>query len=424
MSINLPKESVVYQKFIDAAPNGMVVVDHDGRIVLVNKMIEKMFDYSREELLSMNVDQLVPQRFKESHSQHRSDFSLHPETRSMGAGRELYGLKKNGGEILIEIGLNLIETEMGMLVLASIIDISEKNLLLKKDREIKKQLEHEVKKQTQDMNRQRIAALNIMQDAKLAKDRAEKAESELKLKANELLHSNQELEQFAYVASHDLQEPLRMVASYTQLLEKRYNDILDEKGRKYIFFAVDGANRMQQLINDLLSFSRVGAKSKEFKETDLNVVYAKATANLEIAIQESQAQVSRDQLPVIWGDDVQLIQLFQNLIGNALKFHGNNTPQVRVSVEENEQGWNLCVSDNGIGLDEKYKDRIFIIFQRLHTREEYKGTGIGLAVCKKIVERHGGRIWVESKIGEGAKFFFSIPKGGKENPGKILAGGD
>ncbi len=236
----------------------------------------------------------------------------------------------------------------------------------------------------------------------------------------ELERSNQELEQFAYVTSHDLQEPLRMIASYTQLLEKRYNDLLDEKGKKYIYFAVDGVNRMQQLISDLLAFSRVGTKDKELIETDLNLVYEKAIKNLEIAIKENNAKILCDPLPVVTGDDVQLIQLFQNLVGNALKFHGEAAPEVQIHGQDHGNEWLFCVSDNGIGLDEKYKDRIFIIFQRLHTKDEYKGTGIGLAVCKKIVERHGGKIWVESKPGQGAKFYFTIPKEQKKKMGEMF----
>jgi PAS domain S-box-containing protein len=248
-------------------------------------------------------------------------------------------------------------------------------------------------------------------------------EDHLRILTKDLEHSNKELEQFAYVASHDLQEPLRMVASYTQLLERRYNDLLDEKGKQYIYYAVNGAQRMQQLISDLLMFSRVGTKGKEFKVTDMNTVYQQAVTNLEVAIQENKAQVTCDSLPIISGDEVQLIQLFQNLIGNAVKFHGSEPPQIQIHVQDREKDWLFSVSDNCIGMDEKYKDRIFIIFQRLHTKDEYQGTGIGLAVCKKIVERHEGQIWVESKVGEGATFYFMIPKERKKKLGEMLVEG-
>ena len=226
----------------------------------------------------------------------------------------------------------------------------------------------------------------------------------------ELQRSNKELEQFAYVASHDLQEPLRMIASYTQLLERRYHDLLDERGKKYIHFAVDGASRMQQLISDLLTFSRVGLAAKEFELIDSSEVYEQAISNLAVAIQESGASVNCDGLPKVCVDESQLVQLFQNLISNAIKFRGSDPPKVKIQAVEQEQEWLFSVADNGIGLDEQYQERIFLIFQRLHSRTDYQGTGIGLAVCKKIVERHGGRIWAESKDSAGSVFFFTIPK--------------
>jgi light-regulated signal transduction histidine kinase (bacteriophytochrome) len=224
-----------------------------------------------------------------------------------------------------------------------------------------------------------------------------------------LERSNRELELFAYVASHDLQEPLRMVASYTQLLARRYKDKLDADAQEFTAFAVDGAIRMQKLINDLLMYSRVGTKGKPFEPIEGEEILRAVLSNLKIAIQESGAIVSHDPLPTIHGDPVQLIQVFQNLIGNAIKFRGSAPPRVHVGVEKKERQWTFSVRDNGIGIDRQYFDRIFVIFQRLHTREEYPGTGIGLAVCKKIVERHGGRIWVESESGKGTTFFLTIP---------------
>ena len=241
----------------------------------------------------------------------------------------------------------------------------------------------------------------------------QRAEEKLKLTMADLARSNKDLEQFAYVASHDLQEPLRMVSSYTQLLARRYAGQLDAAANKYIAYAVDGANRMQRLIEDLLAYSRVGTRAKGFAPVDCAAVLDQALANLKASIEQSGAVVTHDPLPTVVHDKLLLVQLFQNLIGNAIKFHVEAPPRIHVSAEQKGDEWVLAVRDNGIGIDPQYAERIFTIFQRLHTNEEYAGTGIGLAICKKIVERHGGRIWVESHPGNGSTFCFTIPDKGK-----------
>ncbi len=235
----------------------------------------------------------------------------------------------------------------------------------------------------------------------------------LRIQAAELVRSNRELEQFAYVASHDLQEPLRTVASSAQLLARRYRGQLDANADKFIGFAVNGAARMQALINDLLAYSRVGSRVKQFPPTDFAAAFDLALANLRTAIEEGGAVVTRGPLPTLLADKLQVGQLLQNLIGNALKYRGPEPPRVHVAAERagDDDEWTFSVRDNGIGIDPQYAERIFVIFQRLHTREEFSGTGIGLAICQKIVERHGGRIWVESQLGSGATFFFTISTG-------------
>ncbi len=252
-----------------------------------------------------------------------------------------------------------------------------------------------------------ITALKQAQDALADKAR------ELEVAMEDLRRSNTELEQFAYVASHDLQEPLRMVGSYCQLLARRYADKLDDDAREFIAFAVDGAGRMQRLINDLLLYSRVGTRGKEPQAVALDDMLDRALANLKMAIEDADGRVTHDPLPTIMGDDVQMIQLFQNLIGNALKFHRDVPPEVHVGTREEAGRWLVSVSDNGIGMEPAYFERIFLIFQRLNKRGEYPGTGIGLAICKKIVERHGGQITVESEPGRGSTFTFSLPKHGE-----------
>jgi PAS domain S-box-containing protein len=247
-----------------------------------------------------------------------------------------------------------------------------------------------------------------------ARDITEKKAADQRLQAltEDLKRSNRDLEQFAYVASHDLQEPLRMVASFTQLLEKRYGDKLDQDAKEYIGFAEDGATRMQRLINDLLTYSRVSSRGQPASAVDAQAALGEALANLSPAIQEAGAAVTHDALPTVWMDYGQLVQLFQNLIGNAVKFHGPQPPRVHVGVRRDGGQMVFSVQDNGIGIAPEFFERIFVIFQRLHGRQDYPGTGIGLAVCKRIVERRGGRIWVESQPGQGTTIHFSIPAQG------------
>jgi two-component system, sensor histidine kinase and response regulator len=225
-----------------------------------------------------------------------------------------------------------------------------------------------------------------------------------------LQRSNAELEQLAYVASHDMQEPLRMIASYLQLVEQRYQDKLDADGREFIGFAVDGAKRMQGLINDLLTYSRVGTKAKPLVPVALAAATDTALSHLRVAIAEAGAHIEVGELPKVRGDGMQLIQLMQNLIANAIKFRGSEAPRVQILCRVDEAGWRVTVRDNGIGIEPPYFERVFVLFQRLHGRGTYPGTGIGLALCKRIVERHGGRIWVESAPGQGTAFHFTIPR--------------
>jgi signal transduction histidine kinase len=259
------------------------------------------------------------------------------------------------------------------------------------------------------LTRSNIDLQHSTQEVKSAKEKLERVNSLLTVQAAELARSNTELEQFAYVASHDLQEPLRMVASYVQLLARRYKGKLDSEAEEFIGFAVDGSKRMQDLIQALLAYSRIGTKGRQFAPTHCDIVLQNALKNLQIAIEDSRARITHDPLPTVTGDAIQLGQLFQNLIGNAIKFRGEKPPLVHVTAERQGREWLFSFRDDGIGIDSQYAERIFVIFQRLHTKEEYPGTGIGLALCKKIVERHSGRIWVESEPHKGSTFRFTLP---------------
>jgi len=243
----------------------------------------------------------------------------------------------------------------------------------------------------------------------VSKEELRHAHDTLLKRTEELTRSNVELDQFASVVSHDLQEPLRMITAYVHLLQAQYGGKLDKDADECIAFAVDGTKRMQGLIDDLLSYSRVGTRGKEFTATDCNAVLERTLLNLKRAIEEGGARVTQDDLPTVFGDEFQLGQLFQNLIGNAIKHHAQSAPQIHIGCERKGKAWRFSVKDNGIGIDREYAERIFVIFQRLHTRQEYPGTGIGLAICKKIVERHRGEIWVESQPGRGSTFYFTLP---------------
>ena len=365
-----------FRDLLEAAPDAMVIVDRAGYIALVNSQTQQLFGYTREELLGKPVELLVPEPYRGMHSAHRSGYFADPRRRPMGSGLQLSGRRKDGSEFPVEISLSPVETEDGTLVTAAVRDISERLRLEEARREVAE---------------------------RTAREEA------LTRHAEELARSNADLEQFAYVASHDLQEPLRMVANFTELLAKRYRGRLDADADEYIGYVVDGVSRMHQLISDLLTYSRVGTRGNPLIPVSCSLVVDRVLQDLTVAVSEASAVVTHDALPTVIGDETQLGQLFQNLIGNALKFRGAKPPRVDVSAMPNGTEWTFTVSDNGIGIAPEHAERIFLIFQRLHTRAEYPGTGIGLAVAKKIVERHGGRIWVESRPGEGSRFSFTLP---------------
>jgi len=329
-------------------------------------------------------------------------------------------------ERIVEIEKSDKERELK--VQERIVELAESNELLRSktleieksdyDRELRVQ-ERIVEIERSDSERELRVQERIVEIEKSDKERelkvqeriVELAASEelLRSKVLELERSNEELQQFAYVCSHDLQEPLRVISNYTQLLSKRYTGQLDDKADMFIAFAVDAAKRMQELINDLLAYSRLQTKAQNLSDVDCNQVVKRALANLEISLTETGAIVNYDALPTIKSDRTQLLQLFQNLINNSLKFRSSQPVVINITAREQNGEWLFAVQDNGIGFDMQFEERIFLIFQRLHRKEEYSGSGIGLAVCKKIVLKHGGRMWGESAIGQGATFFFTFP---------------
>ncbi len=344
-----------FRLVVEAAPSAMIMIDRAHLITLVNRRTEDLFGYSRAELLGMSIESLVPERFRRRHPGHVELFFAAPTVRAMGEGRDLFGLRKNGSEVPIEIGLNPIDTPEGPSVLASIIDITER-------------------KQYQD----------------------------------ELRRSNIELEQFSYVVSHDLQEPLRMVANYAELLGQQYQGQLDARADKYIHYAVDGARRMQRMVADMLAYSRVGSQGQALVPLSVTTVLAGVLLLLDRSLREIGGTVETTALPVVLADEGQIHQLLLNLIGNAIKFRGPAPLQIAIAAIRDRDEWRFSVQDNGIGIDMQYADRVFQMFQRLHALGRYEGSGIGLSIARRILERHAGKIWVESTPGAGSTFFFTL----------------
>jgi PAS domain S-box-containing protein len=347
------------RSLIEASVDPLVTIGPDGKITDVNNSTEKVTGYNRDELIGTDFSDYFtePEKAREGYKQVFQD----------GFVRD-YELKikhKNRNIIPVLYNASVYHDDDGEVigVFAAARDITERK----------------------------------------------KVEEMLKLNIDELARSNAELEQFAYVSSHDLQEPLRMIGSYLQLLERRYEGQLDDKADKYIRFAVDGAYRMQHLINDLLEFSRVTTHAKDLEITNVESVYNQVLINLEVSMKENNAIITYDQFPEVMADDIQLSQVFQNLISNAIKFRGEDDPKIHIGLIRESEQWLFSVKDNGIGIDSKHKDRIFEVFKRLHKRRDYPGTGIGLSICKKIIERHGGNIWVESELGYGSVFYFTLP---------------
>jgi PAS domain S-box-containing protein len=362
---------------VEAAPAAMILCDPSGRIVFANQRATDLFGWSVDELVGSSIDLLVPEHARNAHAHQRDRYVTNePEPRGMSGDRHLDAQRRDGTTFPAEVVLNPIPTEEGTLVLAAVTDITAR-----------KEAERE---------------------AEIARAALEEKIAEVTRANQALLRSNRELEQFAYVASHDLQEPLRMVSSYTELLGREYADRVDAKGLEMIGFAVDGARRMKALIDGLLEYSKVGRASST-RVVDGGELCRSAVALFSETIRTLGATVVVRDLPTLDANPVELELVFRNLIGNALKFTGDEPPVVEITAARDGDFWCFRVDDNGIGVESQHSDRVFQIFQRLHSRGRYPGEGMGLALCQRIVENHLGRIWVEPSELGGASFRFTLP---------------
>ncbi len=351
-----------FRLVVESASSAMILVDKKGVIRLVNTQTEKLFRYRREELLGQKIEILIPNEIRGNHPKYRKEFSKNPEVRSMGSGRDLYAIDRDANKFPVEIGLNPIETSDGHMVLASIIDITERKKAEENSRNYTKKLENK----------------------------------------------NKELEQFTYIASHDLQEPLKSITGLSEILIEEYGDLLDQEGRDSLSFLNESTERMKELITALLNYTRLGQKSK-LEQIDCNELIKAVKEDLASSISHANTSFEIDTLPTLYGYPTELRLLFQNLINNAIKFRKKERPSiVKISAQKQSKAWQFKVEDNGIGMDMKFSGKIFTIFQQLNSKEEYSGSGIGLAHCKKIAELHDGDICVESTPGEGSSFFFTI----------------
>ncbi len=396
IAVNLSRSEKLYRTLIQNLPKGAVLLfDRDLRYLIAAG--KALID------VGINQEQLEGKTMWEAFTPEICEL-IEPRYLAVLAGETQVFENYYEGHIFriqyIPIRNDQDEIFAGMIIVQDITLEKQAEQILIDSRD---NLEIEVQKRTEELIEYNLLLQNKIQEY-------EEAKEQLELLTTELKRSNQELEQFAYVSSHDLQEPLRAVTSYTQMIAKRYEGKLDEKADKYIYYIVDGATRMQQLIQDLLAYSRVGRYDLKLQTTDMNFVVEQVLKDLKIMIEQSYAQITIDVLPTITVDKVQITQLFQNLISNSIKYRQEVHPKIHISATEKPEEWLFAIADNGIGIESQYFERIFVIFQRLHTRKEYPGTGIGLALCYKIVQRHYGKIWLESQLNQGTTFYFTLPK--------------
>jgi PAS domain S-box-containing protein len=441
-----------FKQIIESMPNALIVSDESGKIIMANKKMEELFGYTKDELYKSTVDLLIPKLYSKQHPEHIKSFVFKPSHRSMGENRDLFGLKKNGVEFPLEIGLNPIKinnNNNNILVITTIVDITKRKALELKiqsaldllkfnneektkradelviaNKELVFQNEEKTKRaeelviankelvfQKEEKTKRADELVIANKELVFQKEEKTKRAEELVIANKELVFQKEELKEFAYITSHDLQEPLRTISSFTKLINDEHKDELSEDLKTYINFLSESSDRLRNLITNLLDYTRLG-NLKTPTLVDCNVLIKEILTDLNVSISESKSKISLvDPLPTITGSKSGLRILFQNLISNAIKFSKKDTlPQIKIFFKEDSEKWLFYIQDNGIGMKKKDLKKIFGFFTRLHNRDSYEGTGIGLAYCIKVVKKHNGNIWVDSELGEGSTFYFTISK--------------
>jgi PAS domain S-box-containing protein len=425
-------KKIEFKQIIESMPNALIVSDESGKIIMANKKMEELFRYTKDELYKSTVDLLIHKRYSKQHPEHIKSFVSKPSHRSMGENRDLFGLKKNGVEFPLEIGLNPIKinnnNNNNILVITTIVDITKRKALELKIQSALDLLKFNNEEKTKRADELVIANKELVFQKEEKTKRAEelviankelvfqkeektKRAEELVIANKELVFQKEELKEFAYITSHDLQEPLRTISSFTKLINDEHKDELSEDLKTYINFLSESSDRLRNLITNLLDYTRLG-NLKTPTLVDCNVLIKEILTDLNVSISESKSKISLvDPLPTITGSKSGLRILFQNLISNAIKFSKKDTlPQIKIFFKEDSEKWLFYIQDNGIGMKKKDLKKIFGLFTRLHNRDSYEGTGIGLAYCIKVVKKHNGNIWVDSELGEGSTFYFTISK--------------
>ncbi len=411
----LSRTKAMFEGLFEFAPDGIIVVDSSGQIVRANKQAERLFGYSTNELTNADHDILLPDRFRKKHKKHRRTYMTDPHVRPMGTGLELYGRKKDGSEFSVDIALGPLKAKEEMFVIAVIRDVSERKKAEESLRRAHDELDLKVMRRTAELSVTNEELLAEIEERKRTETQLEgyrrQLEEQVAERTTDLIAANKELEAFSYSVSHDLRAPLRHMSGFVERLQKQIADHPDEKTHQYMASIIKVSKKMDKLIQDLLALSHVGSKEMQKRKVNLNALVSEIVQEFNEELKEGQIRWKIDKLPDVLGDESLLRLAIFNLFSNAVKFTRTRLQaEIKMGCTDEDDKISCSISDNGVGFDMKYADRIFGVFQRLHTQDEFEGTGIGLANVQRIIARHGGKVWAEGAVGQGATFYFSLPK--------------